>query len=522
VTATVLAFFYRLEDDVAGRTNKGNGAAFSSGAMMLLLRARAGCRAASPQLARSLVSRAPRQALTGGQKDIDAAVSRVSGEIGIHQLEPNELARLRADREAQREIKNFTINFGPQHPAAHGVLRLVLELDGEVIERADPHIGLLHRGTEKLVEHKTYLQALPYFDRLDYVSMMAQEQCYSLAVEKLLKIEAPPRAKYIRTMYAEITRILNHLLAVSCHAMDVGALTPFLWAFEEREKLMEFYERASGARLHSAYVRPGGVATDIPIGLMDDVYAFCKAFISRIDEMEEMLTGNRIWKQRLVDIGIVTGPEALEWGFSGAMLRGSGVSWDIRKAQPYDAYGEVDFKVPVGLNGDCFDRYLVRVQEMRESVSIIVQCLNQMPEGEIKVDDRKISPPSRENMKQSMEALIHHFKLYSEGYAVPAGETYTAVEAPKGEFGVYLVSNGTNRPYRCHMRAPGFAHLAGINFMSQGHMVADAVTILGTQDIVFGTFLFGQVDKYSRFFRVSFGQQQPRKHDIFRDVDLSL
>jgi NADH dehydrogenase (ubiquinone) Fe-S protein 2 len=438
-------------------------------------------RAAPPAVPRrALVSRA-RNVLGAGQAGIDAEVNVVAGEIAFNQLEPDELRRLRADREAQRDIKNFTINFGPQHPAAHGVLRLVLELDGEVIERADPHVGLLHRGTEKLVEHKTYLQALPYFDRLDYVSMMCQEQCYSLAVEKLLKIECPPRAKYIRTMYAEITRILNHLLAVSCHAMDVGALTPFLWAFEEREKLMEFYERTSGARLHSAYIRPGGVAVDIPIGLMDDIYTFCQQFVSRIDEMEEMLTGNRIWKQRLVDIGVVTGAEALEWGFSGAMLRGSGVNFDIRKAQPYDAYGDVDFKIPVGVNGDCYDRYLVRVQEMRESLSIIVQCLNQMPEGEIKVDDRKISPPSRENMKQSMEALIHHFKLYSEGYSVPAGETYTAVEAPKGEFGVYLVSNGTNRPYRCHMRAPGFAHLAGLNFMSKGHMVADAVTILGTQ-----------------------------------------
>lgn len=428
---------------------------------------------------RALVSRA--RAIGDGQTAVDAEVAVVAGEISFDQLEPGELRRLRADREAQRDIKNFTINFGPQHPAAHGVLRLVLELDGEVIERADPHVGLLHRGTEKLVEHKTWLQALPYFDRLDYVSMMCQEQCYSLAVEKLLKVEAPPRAKYIRTMYAEITRILNHLLAVSCHAMDVGALTPFLWAFEEREKLMEFYERASGARLHSAYIRPGGVAVDIPIGLMDDVYTFCTQFISRIDEMEEMLTGNRIWKQRLVDIGIVTGAEALEWGFTGAMLRGSGVNFDIRKSMPYDAYGEVDFKIPVGVNGDCYDRYLVRVQEMRESVSIILQCLNQMPEGEVKVDDRKISPPSRENMKQSMEALIHHFKLYSEGYAVPPGETYTAVEAPKGEFGVFVVSNGTNKPYRCHMRAPGFAHLAGLNFMSKGHMVADAVTILGTQ-----------------------------------------
>lgn len=434
---------------------------------------------AVPSISRGLVSRA-KGPVGAGQAAVDAEVAKVAGEIGFDQLEPGELARLRADREAQRDIKNFTINFGPQHPAAHGVLRLVLELDGEVIERADPHVGLLHRGTEKLVEHKTWLQALPYFDRLDYVSMMCQEQCYSLAVEKLLKIEAPPRAKYIRTMYAEITRILNHLLAVSCHAMDVGALTPFLWAFEEREKLMEFYERASGARLHSAYVRPGGVATDIPMGLLDDVYTFCKQFISRVDEMEEMLTGNRIWKQRLVDIGVVTGAEALEWGFSGPMLRGSGVDFDIRKAQPYDAYGDVDFKIPVGVNGDCYDRYLIRVQEMRESISIIHQCMNQMPEGEVKVDDRKISPPSRENMKQSMEALIHHFKLYSEGYSVPAGETYTAVEAPKGEFGVYVVSNGTNRPYRCHMRAPGFAHLAGLNFMGKGHMVADAGALFFT------------------------------------------
>ncbi|CDF77400.1 NADH dehydrogenase I (Complex I) iron-sulfur protein 49kDa subunit [Chondrus crispus] len=390
----------------------------------------------------------------------------------------------RRSREAAR-YSEFHPQLWASASAAHGVLRLVLELDGEVAVKLDPHIGLLHRGTEKLIEHKTYLQALPYFDRLDYVSMMAQEQCYSLAVEKLLKIEAPLRAKYIRTMFAEITRILNHLLAVGCHGMDVGALTPFLWAFEEREKLMEFYERVSGARLHSAYVRPGGVVSDIPLGLMDDIYAFCKSFVSRIDEMEEMLTGNRIWKQRLVDIGVVTASEALEWGFSGPMLRGSGISWDLRKAQPYDAYEHVDFKIPVGINGDCYDRYLIRVEEMRQSLDIIIQCLNQMPEGEIKVDDRKISPPSRENMKQSMEALIHHFKLYSEGYSVPAGDTYTAVEAPKGEFGVYLVSNGTNRPYRCGIRAPGFAHLSALNMMGKGHMVADAVTIIGTQDIVF-------------------------------------
>lgn len=416
----------------------------------------------------------------------EAAVRVVAGEVSPQQLTVDEAARFRADREAQKSIKNFTLNFGPQHPAAHGVLRLVLELDGEVVERADPHIGLLHRGTEKLIEHKTYLQALPYFDRLDYVSMMAQEQCYSLAVEKLLKTTVPPRARYIRTLFAEITRLLNHLLAVPCHAMDVGALTPFLWAFEEREKLMEFYERVSGARLHSAYVRPGGVAQDLPMGLMDDIYAFCEPFISRIDEMEEMLTGNRIWKQRLVDIGVVTAEEALNWGFSGVMLRGSGVAWDLRKTQPYDAYGEVDFNVPVGVNGDCYDRYLCRMEEMRQSVRIIVQCLNQMPAGEIKVDDRKISPPSRGQLKQSMEALIHHFKLYSEGFLVPPGEVCMSVEAPKGEFSVALVADGTNRPYRCRIRAPGFAHLAGLNFMSKGHMVADVVTIVGTQDIVFG------------------------------------
>eukprot|EP00179_Madagascaria_erythrocladioides_P003932 CAMPEP_0198313532 /NCGR_PEP_ID=MMETSP1450-20131203/4520_1 /TAXON_ID=753684 ORGANISM="Madagascaria erythrocladiodes, Strain CCMP3234" /NCGR_SAMPLE_ID=MMETSP1450 /ASSEMBLY_ACC=CAM_ASM_001115 /LENGTH=467 /DNA_ID=CAMNT_0044016539 /DNA_START=60 /DNA_END=1463 /DNA_ORIENTATION=+ len=431
---------------------------------------------------RGMVSRV----VTPAGSPVEATLERQAGEVAAVDLTEIERARFTANHEDAKEVKNFTLNFGPQHPAAHGVLRLVLELDGEVIERADPHIGLLHRGTEKLIEHKTYLQALPYFDRLDYVSMMAQEQAYSLAVEKLLKIEVPRRAQYIRTLFGEITRLLNHLLAVPCHAMDVGALTPFLWAFEEREKLMEFYERVSGARLHSAYVRPGGVASDIPIGLCDDIYTFCTQFVSRIDEMEELLTGNRIWRQRLVDIGVVTAKQALEWGFTGVMLRGSGVEWDLRKTQPYDAYGEVDFVVPVGVNGDCYDRYLCRMEEMRQSVDIIIQCLNQMPEGEVKVDDRKITPPSRTQMKQSMESLIHHFKLYSEGFSVPAGETYTAVEAPKGEFGVYLVSNGTNRPYKCHMRAPGFAHLQGLNMMSKGHMIADVVTIIGTQDIVFG------------------------------------
>ena len=388
--------------------------------------------------------------------------------------------------ELSKKIKNFTINFGPQHPAAHGVLRLVLELNGEVVERADPHIGLLHRGTEKLIEYKTYLQALPYFDRLDYVSMMAQEHTYSLAVEKLLNTNVPLRAQYIRVIFCEITRILNHLLAVSCHALDVGAMTPFFWGFEEREKLMEFYERVSGARMHSAYIRPGGVSQDIPKGLLNDIYVFSEQFATRLDELEEMLTGNRIWKQRLVDIGIVSAEDAMNWGFSGVMLRGSGVPWDLRKNEPYEIYDSLDFSIPIGTNGDCYDRYLIRLEEMRQSLRIINQAINLIPEGNIKTDDRKIAPPSRAHMKQSMEPLIHHFKLYTEGYNVPAGDTYTATEAPKGEFGVYLVSNGTNRPYRCKLRAPGFAHLASLDFMSKGHMVADVVTIIGTQDIVFG------------------------------------
>ena len=385
-----------------------------------------------------------------------------------------------------KKIKNFTINFGPQHPAAHGVLRLVLEMNGEVVQRADPHIGLLHRGTEKLIEYKNYLQALPYFDRLDYVSMMCQEHAYSLAVEKLLNSQVPIRAQYIRVLFSEITRLLNHLLALTCHAMDVGALTPFLWGFEEREKLMEFYERVSGARMHAAYIRPGGVAQDLPLGISEDIFKFSQQFASRIDEMEEMLTNNRIWKQRLVDIGVVTADQALDWGFSGVMMRASGVNWDLRKTQPYDVYDQIHFDIPVGTRGDCYDRYLIRIEEMRQSLRIIMQCLNEMPQGIIKVDDRKITPPSRSQMKQSMESLIHHFKLYTEGFVVPAGETYTAVEAPKGEFGVYLVSNGTNRPYRCKIRAPGFTHLQGIDFMSRNHMLADVVTIIGTQDIVFG------------------------------------
>jgi NADH dehydrogenase (ubiquinone) Fe-S protein 2 len=393
---------------------------------------------------------------------------------------------MRANWENAKEIRNFTLNFGPQHPAAHGVLRLVLQLDGEVVESTDPHIGLLHRGTEKLMEYKTYQQALPYMDRLDYCSMLCNEQVFCLAVEKLLKIEVPLRAKYIRTMFAEITRISNHLLAVTTHAMDVGALTPFLWAFEEREKTFEFFERVSGARMHANYFRPGGVHQDLPLGLCDDIYAWCRQFSSRIDEIEEMLTNNRIWKQRLVGIGVLSVEDALNWGFTGPMLRASGVPWDIRKVQPYDAYGLVDFKIPVGAYGDCYDRYLVRVEEMRQSLEIIQQCLNQMPAGEIRVDDRKVSPPSRQDMKSSMESLIHHFKLYSEGFVVPSGETYVAVEAPKGEEGIYMISDGTNRPYRVHIRAPGFAHLSALNMLSRGHMIADVVTLVGTLDLVFG------------------------------------
>jgi NADH dehydrogenase (ubiquinone) Fe-S protein 2 len=386
----------------------------------------------------------------------------------------------------KKKIKNFTLNFGPQHPAAHGVLRLILELDGEIVERAEPHIGLLHRGTEKLIEYKTYLQALPYFDRLDYVSMMAQEHTYSLAVEELIDVAVPIRAQYIRVLFLEITRILNHLLAVGCHAMDVGAMTPFLWAFEEREKLMEFYERVSGARMHSAYIRPGGVTQDIPIGLLDDIYIFAEQFSTRVDEMEEMLTTNRIWKQRLINVGVVTSKEATDWGFSGVLLRGSGINWDLRKQQPYEIYEQLKFNVFTGTHGDCYDRYLIRIFEMRESLSIILQCLNAIPEGPIKIDDKKITPPSRKDFKVSMESLIHHFKYFTEGVVVPRGETYAATEAPKGEFGVYLLSNGTNRPYRCKIKAPGFGHLQGLDMMSKGHMIADVVTIIGTQDIVFG------------------------------------
>ncbi|MFV1010991.1 NADH-quinone oxidoreductase subunit D [Wolbachia endosymbiont of Nasonia vitripennis] len=384
------------------------------------------------------------------------------------------------------DLKTMMLNFGPQHPTAHGVLRLVLEMDGEVIERADPHIGLLHRGTEKLIEHKTYLQALPYFDRLDYVSPMSQEHAYSLCVEKLLQCEVPIRAKYLRVLFCELTRILNHLLNISSQALDVGAMTPLLWLFEEREKILEFYERASGARFHAAYIRPGGLAADIPEGLIEDIAKFIEQFPKYIDDVDELLTENRIWKQRTVGISEISIKQALDWGFSGPMLRAAGLAWDLRKSQPYEIYDQLDFGIPIGQNGDCYDRYLVRMAEIRQSVSLVKQCIEKMPEGPIKTEDRKISPPPRAEMKESMEAMIHHFKLYSEGYHVPEGEAYVAVEAPKGEFGVYIVSDGTNRPYRCRIRAPGFAHLQALDFMAKGHMLADIAAIIGSLDIVFG------------------------------------
>jgi NADH-quinone oxidoreductase subunit D len=391
---------------------------------------------------------------------------------------------------AETSLRNFTINFGPQHPAAHGVLRLVLELDGEVVERVDPHIGLLHRGTEKLIEHKTYLQAAPYFDRLDYVAPMNQEHAFCLAVEKLLEIRVPKRAQIIRVLYSEIGRLLSHLLNVTTQAMDVGALTPPLWGFEEREKLMVFYERASGSRMHAAYFRPGGVHQDLPPKLVDDIYAFCDPFLKVVDDLDALLTGNRIFKQRNVDIGVVKLADAWNWGFSGVMVRGSGAAWDLRKAQPYECYSELDFDIPIGKNGDCFDRYLIRMEEMRQSTNIMKQCCERLRapagQGPVTVDDHKIVPPRRDEMKRSMEALIHHFKLYTEGYHVPAGEVYAAVEAPKGEFGVYLVADGTNKPYKCKIRAPGFAHLQAMDFLTRGHMLADVSAILGSIDIVFG------------------------------------
>jgi len=387
---------------------------------------------------------------------------------------------------AETEIKNYNLNFGPQHPAAHGVLRLVLEMDGEVIERADPHIGLLHRGTEKLIEQKTYIQAIPYFDRLDYIAPQNQEHAFALAVEKLLGIDIPPRGKYLRTLFAELGRILNHDFNICAFAMDVGAMTPMLWGVEEREKIMEFCERASGARLHMNYFRPGGVAFDIPKDLVSDIRDWSINFYKFIDDMETLLTENRIFKQRTVNIGSITAEQCFDWGVTGPNLRAAGVAWDLRKSQPYDAYEDMDFDIPIGSHGDCYDRYLIRIFEMRESIKIINQCLDNLPDGPHKVDDQKISPPSRDDMKNSMEALIHHFKLFTEGFHVPPGETYTAVEAPKGEFAVFLVSNGTNKPYRCKIRAPGYAHLQALEFISKGHMLADIVANIGSLDIVFG------------------------------------
>ncbi len=382
--------------------------------------------------------------------------------------------------------QKMTMNWGPQHPAAHGVLRLVMELDGEVVTRIDPHIGLLHRGTEKLIEHKTYLQALPYFDRLDYVAPMNQEHAFALAAEKLLGIEVPPRGQYIRVLFSEIGRLLSHLLNVTTQAMDVGALTPPLWGFEEREKLMVFYERASGARLHANYFRTGGIHQDMPTGLAEDIYGFCAHFPKVLDDIECLLTENRIFKQRNVDIGVVSRKDAEAWGFTGVMLRSTGVAWDLRRSQPYECYSDLQFKIPVGKNGDCYDRYLMRMEEMRQSNLIMKQCIEKMPTGPVSSLDKKVVPPKRGEMKRSMEALIHHFKLFTEGYHVPAGEVYAAVEAPKGEFGVYLVSDGTNKPYRCKIRAPSYAHLQAVDFLSKGHMLADVSAIVGSLDIVFG------------------------------------
>jgi NADH-quinone oxidoreductase subunit D len=384
--------------------------------------------------------------------------------------------------------RQFTINFGPQHPAAHGVLRLVLELDGEVVERVDPHIGLLHRGTEKLIEYKTYLQAIPYFDRLDYVAPMNQEHAFCMAAEKLLGLEVPKRAQHIRVLYSEIGRILSHLLNITTQAMDVGALTPPLWGFEEREKLMVFYERASGSRMHAAYFRVGGVHQDLPEALINDLDQWCDQFPQKLDDIETLITNNRIFKQRNVDIGVVSQEDALAWGFSGVMVRGSGMAWDLRRSQPYESYAEYDFKIPVGKNGDCYDRYLIRVLEMRESVKIMKQAIAKLREtpGAVMTTDGKVAPPKRDKMKGNMEALIHHFKLYTEGFHVPAGEVYAAVEAPKGEFGVYLVADGTNRPYRCKIRAPGYPHLQAMDWMNRGHLLADVSAILGSLDIVFG------------------------------------
>ncbi|MBV9330690.1 MAG: NADH-quinone oxidoreductase subunit D [Alphaproteobacteria bacterium] len=384
------------------------------------------------------------------------------------------------------ENPQITLNFGSQHPAAHGVLRLVLDLDGEIVTRVDPHIGLLHRGTEKLIEHKTYLQAVPYFDRLDYVAPMNQEHAFALAVEKLIGIEVPKRGQYIRVLFCEIGRLLNHLLNVTTQALDVGAMTPTLWGFEEREKLMVFYERVSGSRMHAAYFRPGGVHQDLPTGLLADIREFCLHFPKVLDDIEGLLTNNRIFKQRNVDIGVISRADAERWGFSGVMLRSTGVRWDLRRAQPYECYSDLDFKIPLGKNGDCYDRYLMRLEEMRESIKIMLQCVDKMPGGPVSSTDNKVVPPKRGEMKRSMEALIHHFKLYTEGYRVPPGEVYAAVEAPKGEFGVYLVSDGGNKPYRCKLRAPSFLHLQAMDHMCRGHMLADVSAVLGSLDIVFG------------------------------------
>jgi len=385
-----------------------------------------------------------------------------------------------------KQTKTMNLNFGPQHPAAHGVLRMILELDGEIVEKIDPHIGLLHRGTEKLIEHKTYTQAVPYFDRLDYVAPMNQEHAFALAIEKLLNIEVPIRGQYIRVLFCEIGRILSHLLNVTTQALDVGALTPSLWGFEERETLMTFYERVSGSRLHANYFRPGGVHQDLPRGLSDDIISFCNNFPKVIDDLETLLTDNRIFKQRNVDIGIVTKDEALEHSFSGVMLRGSGIAWDLRKSQPYECYQDFNFKIPIGKNGDCYDRYLCRIEEMRQSVEIIKNCIDKMPSGPVKNVDGKITPPPKEDLKRSMEAVIHHFKLFSEGFRVPEGEIYTAVEAPKGEFGVYLISDGSHKPYKCKIRAPGFSHLQAMDYLIKGHMLADVPAVIGSLDLVFG------------------------------------
>ncbi len=403
------------------------------------------------------------------------------------------LEQLTAEIDAEKptpgdvEIQNYTINFGPQHPAAHGVLRLVMELDGEIVERCDPHVGLLHRGTEKLIEHKTYLQALPYFDRLDYCSPLCMEHSYVLAIEKLLDLEVPLRAQYLRVFFAELTRISNHMLNLGSHVMDVGAMTPNLWMFEVREDCMNFFERATGARMHGAYFRPGGVHQDVPLKLLTDIADWLDTRLPRLfEDAISLVADNRIFKQRNVDIGVVTKDDAVRWGFSGPMIRGSGIAWDLRKSQPYDVYAKMEFDVPVGTRGDCYDRFMVRVEEVRQSARIMKQCLQDMPEGPIASDDRKVVPPKRAEMKRSMEALIHHFKLYTEGFHVPAGEVYVATESPKGEFGVYLVSDGTNKPYRCKIRPTAFSHLQAMDFMLKGHMLADATAVLGAMDIVFG------------------------------------